>query len=258
MNFIKDSDFLIEVAKGNVKNHSLITVLGRNKDVDTSIVDIGMLDINFIWPTVATTYVALSNDPTDSILDTGARKILIEGLDSNFDPISEEVEMNGTSESTATTASFIRINKTRVISTGTYATTLLGANNGNIIIGPSGGGSPLSYIANVEIDPGASQDCKYTVPNGYTAIVLGVGANIDSTKTGTLVINLREGADIVTAPFTSKIATVNVAGFAGLHTVPRELLNFKILAKTDIWASAKGGVNNTEIEISLRLLLIKD
>jgi hypothetical protein len=217
-----------------------------------------MEDVIFTWLTVATTIEAISDDATDDIAGTGARTITVHGLDANFDLIEEVIEMNGTSATSATTASFIRVNKTIVKDAGTYATTLVGANNGNITIRPSGGGSTLSYVADVDIDPGASQDFKYTIPNGYRAIVVGVGANIDSTKTGTMVFNSRADADIITAPFSSKISTINVAGFAGLHTVPKELLNHRLEAKTDFWASATAGVNNTEMEISARLLLIQD
>jgi hypothetical protein len=166
--------------------------------------------------------------------------------------------MDGTTTTAPTSQSFIRINRTRVITTGTYATTTDGANNGNISIIPFGGGAVQSYIADVAIDPGASQDLKYTVPNGYTIIVLGVAANIDSTKTGNIIFNVRKDADIVVAPFSSKVSTINIAGLAGLHTVQKELLNDQLPAKTDIWASGVAGVNNTEMEISVRLLLIED
>ena len=254
----RTTDFLIEVALGKVAKHSLVSVVGRNRDVDTTIIDIGMLDGFFPWPTIASRLVALSTDPTDTILGTGARKLRIDGLDASFNPIFEEIEMDGGTESTPTTQSFIRVNKSTVIEAGTYATTEVGANNGNIIIGPLGGGTPLSFIANVDIDPGASQDFKYTVPNGFSAVVVGVGANIDSTKTGTMVFNIRPDADIIVAPFASKISTVNVAGISGLHTVPKELLNYILEAKTDLWATGLAGVNNTEMEISARLLLIED
>jgi hypothetical protein len=259
MTYISNKDFLIEVGKGNVAKHSLISIVGRNSDVDTTIVDIGMLDLNFTWLTVGSTMVAISDNAADDIAGLGARKIEIFGLESvTFNKISEVVEMNGTSNTVATTQSFIRINKTRVIETGTYATTTAGANNGNISINPSGGGATQSYIADVAIDPGASQDFKYTVPNGYTAIVVGVAANIDSTKTGNIIFNVRPDADIITAPFSSKTSTINIAGLAGLHTVQKELLNDKLLAKTDVWASGIAGVNNTEMEISARILLIED
>jgi len=218
-----------------------------------------MRDVNFSWLTVGTTMVAGSDNANDTLLGTGARKIEIEGLEAvTFNPITEVIEMAGTTQTAATTQSFIRINKTRVIEAGTYAGTTVGANNGNISVAPSGGGAVQSFIADVEIDPGASQDFKYTVPNGYTAIIVGVGANIDSAKTGNIIFNVRPDADIISAPFTSKTSTINIAGLAGLHTVQKELLNDKLLAKTDVWASGIAGVNNTEMAISARLLLIQD
>jgi len=189
MDFIKDSNFLIEVAKGNVKGHSLVSVVGRNQDVDTTITDIGMEDTIFPWLTVATTVEAISDNVNDTFLGTGARTITVHGLDANFDLISEVIEMNGTTVSAVTTASFIRINKTIVETSGTYADTNGGTNLGDITTRPSGGGSTLSFIADVDVDAGSSQDFKYTVPNGHTAIIIGVGANIDSTKTGRILIN---------------------------------------------------------------------
>ena len=117
MDYIKDSDFLIEVAKGNIAKHTLVTILGRNQDVDTSIVDIGMEDENFTWLTSPTAIEAISDDASDTILGSGARTITINGLDANFDTVSEIIEMNGTSVtlSGGSPVSFIRINKTLLL-----------------------------------------------------------------------------------------------------------------------------------------------
>lgn len=259
MTFIPgNKDFLIEVASNKVEGYSIVSVLGRNQDVDTTITDIGMEDVIFTWLTVATQVEAISDNINDTFLGTGARTITVHGLDANFDPIDEVIEMNGTTVTAITTKSFIRINQTVVETSGTYASTTGGTNLGDITIRPSGGGSTLSFIADVDIDPGVSQDFKYTVPNGHTAIIIGVGANIDSTKTGRLLFNARTDADIIVAPFSPRVSSVHIAGLAGLHSVPQELLNNRLEAKTDLWASAIASANNTEIDISARILLIKD
>lgn len=250
-------DFLIEVGKGNIENHSIAVLSGRNISVSTSLVDIEMSGSSFTWPTVAATLEAISDDIADDAAGAGARKIIVKGLDANFDLIEEEITMNGTSPSVATTAVFIRVNDVEVTETGTYGSTSGGSNTGNITVRISGGGATLGFISNDLLGNGVDTDGKYTVPNGHIAIVVGVGLNVTSNKEAKLLFQVRAGADIVSAPFTNRRIASVIDGGSGRHSIPKEELNSIIQGKTDIWSSSVATAVNTEVSVRAVLLLIK-
>ena len=249
-------DFMLEVAKGNIAGHSVVIIEGRNQDVDTGLVDIGMEDVNFTWLTTALTLEAISDDPNDTAAGTGARVITVKGLDSSFNLIEEDITMNGTSASIATTALFIRVNRTEVKDGGTYASTSGGSNEGNIIVRPSGGGATQSFVPSSFNGTGVSNDAKYTIPADHIVIVLGIGMNVNSSKIAQLLFQIRPGADITSAPFTSKRVVAVVDGESGRSDIPKEELEATLPEKTDVWATAAATSVNTEVSARIKLLLI--
>jgi hypothetical protein len=114
-----------------------------------------------VWPTVAATASVVSDDAADTVTTgTGTWTLTIEGLDANFDEISETISMTGLTPA-VTTKSFIRINRMFGVTAGSF-----GANEGNITA--SIGGNPQAYI---EAHEGQTHQTHYTVPNGHTLVV---------------------------------------------------------------------------------------
>jgi hypothetical protein len=73
---------------------------------------------NFLdYPTTGTKWRISSTSNNDTLLGTGARKTYLDGLDSDWNPISETVEMNGQA-GVLTTLDWFRINKIFVTSAG--------------------------------------------------------------------------------------------------------------------------------------------
>lgn len=87
------------------------------------------LDITF--PTSAATLGIASTSTSDTLVGTGAQIILVEGLDSNYDAISESIELSGQTEVNSTLL-FLRVNVATVIQFGST-----GYNEGTIYIGGS-------------------------------------------------------------------------------------------------------------------------
>jgi len=104
--------------------------------------------------------VVVSSDAADDAAGTGARKIVIEGLDENYAPQTVEVTMDGTTNVT-TTETFIAINRMYVTEAGSGE-----VNAGNITA--TVGGTTRSQIT---ADRGQTLQAVYTVPAGYTAYV---------------------------------------------------------------------------------------
>ena len=104
-----------------------------------------------------------SSSPTsnnDKTGGTGALTVEIQGLDSNYNELTETVSMNGTTNVT-TTSSFLRVNRMVVVTAGS-----LGENDGDIVIDDSGN-------KQAKINAGLNQTLMavYTVPAGKTAFI---------------------------------------------------------------------------------------
>lgn len=102
--------------------------------------------------------------------DTGT--VTIDGLDNNFEIITETKALNGTN-AVVTDSSFVRINNM-------YYNTSATANSGNITA--SRNSTVIGYIP---AGFGTAQMAQYTVPAGYTAYVMQGVANIGKGNDGT-------------------------------------------------------------------------
>ena len=161
MSYIGETDFLIEVNKGNVAGHTLIHKFGRNALAGTSNEDVRYGGGTLTPLTAATTIEAISASANDTSAGSGARTIKIWGVDINFAEVEATITMNGTTVTTATAQTFLRVNKARVITTGTYDV----ANDGDITIRVVSAGATQIVI---EAGTGVSQTTHYTIPAGKT------------------------------------------------------------------------------------------
>jgi hypothetical protein len=177
--------FELQVARGQIQAHSLVTIAGYNSDVDTSwemITPVG----NLSYPAAALQMTVSSADADDTSAGTGARTVLITGLDANYAVISETVTMNGQTAVT-TTNSFLRINSMLVTTAGTSL-----ANEGIIYIGTGTvtSGVPATIYNVIAAGFNNATSSQYTVPAGYTGylVVARIGLAQDA---GTTLITAR-------------------------------------------------------------------
>lgn len=142
-------------------------------------VNIGTVEPRTIWDYVAVAGVLYptstsigsaaiaSRETADNVTGTGAQKILVEGVDINFNPISEVISMNGGTP-VQFTEEFYRFNSAQVIQTGTT-----GTNEGGIFIGGgtfSDSGVPNSRHMQIQSGTGLQSAAIYTVPVSHTAL----------------------------------------------------------------------------------------
>lgn len=88
--------FGISVQRGLVDNFSAINKFGFNDLVPTSFEVLALGSANFTYPTSAGVVTVVSDDTDDTSDGTGARTIKLEGLDGDYNPITETLTMNGT------------------------------------------------------------------------------------------------------------------------------------------------------------------
>ena len=161
-------DVFLDIARGAISNSKIVHKFGANFDIDQaddpeSVWTGGGL---YPWASLATaqTIYCLSTSASDTTTLT------LEGLDANYDEISETVTLTGLTAVT-TTNQFLRVFRM------TYDATNVGAIEARVT---SATGTVVA-----QIDEGYAQTLMavYTVPAGYTGYLVALDATIDCTKT---------------------------------------------------------------------------
>lgn len=109
-----------------------------------------------------------------NLTGTGAWKVLVAGLDANYNPISAVVALNGTTP-VQLPVLFYRINGIRCTEANRAG---LGTNGANLTVRDTGGGTVRGIIL---AGKGVARQAPYTVPAGFTLFVKQIFINADST-----------------------------------------------------------------------------
>jgi len=109
--------FELQVSRGQIAFHRNVTVFGFNPDVDTAQATVWPLPSLITFPAAPLQMTVSSTNANDTSNGTGARTIVVEGLDANYNEVSETVTMNGQTAVTMT-AFLIRINYAYVATAG--------------------------------------------------------------------------------------------------------------------------------------------
>jgi len=244
--------YFTEMALGRSKTRKIIHQFGANHLVSTSVVDIWIVSGIYVWLQAPVTLEAISGSANDDASGTGARTIVLHGLDGNWDEIDEEIIMNGTSVTASTTQTFIRINEAHVTGCGTYSD----ANDGIITIRTSGGGAThLTIHVDEGLGTGESQAARFSVPRGKKALVHGIHLWTNNNKPVTVWMLMREGGNIVTAPFKARRLLVEFSGM----TAPEdhdETTPLTISEYSDIYFQAISGAGNTDVSIDFDIMQV--
>lgn len=241
-------DFLIEVNKGNVPGHIMVHKFASNDNVGTTPEDIWATGGTLTFQTIASVYDVTSDSANDNnATGSGARKLFILGLDSNFNEISETINLTGATI-VSTSNSYIRLTRVYVTDCGTYG----GTNEGSIIIRVTGAGA---IQATIEAGEGQTEKSHYTVPTGKTAYFIKASLSVESNKTAEVKVWQRQNADDVTVPFTGKRIVHEWDGVTGV-VVENFHANHIFPEKTDIWFTGVVPATNAIVETDYDMLLI--
>jgi len=222
---------------------------GRNVDVDTAAdEDVWDGGGDYNWPTAAQTHNIVSDDTDDDgdPAGTGARTIRIYGLDSSYDEITEDVTLNGTTNVT-TSNSYLRIHRMKVLTAGSQA-----ENDGNIT---ATGTSDATITAQITAEMNQTLMAIYTVPNGYTAYMIGFYAAVEKSIAISADIYLLERPTGEVFQVKHVTALKNDGQTRGQHLYP---LPRVIQEKTDIKIRAGSSANDGDVTAGFDLLLIDE
>ncbi len=165
--------FYLDVTKGKVSGHSVAFLSGRAENFSTpsTIWNVGGMYPWSAWNGGAATLYANSASASDTM------NILLNGLDSNWLPISTVVQLNGTLFVNTGSTVFRRLNSAYILDSGA-----MNVGQINIHVGSSGG----SIVGRINPGIGQTSMSIYTVPAGHTAF----------SMFGDFSVNKGEGAEL--------------------------------------------------------------
>jgi hypothetical protein len=239
--------FELQVARGQIPGHRSVTVFGYNGDVDQTEVTVWPHTGLIAHPATAIQMKVSSTNAADTSAGTGARTVLIEGLNASYNETSEVVTLTGQTAVT-TVNSYLRINYATVATAGSGQSAA-----GDIYIGTGTvtAGVPATVYDIIKFNYNDTVTGHYTVPAGYTAYLM-QGMFSAGQASGSTSIQgrlLTASADGIRR--TAAITTLNngVADYAFDFPIA-------IPEKTDIEATAIGSANNNSCSSMFVLLLV--
>jgi len=224
-------------------------ILGQNPDLDTGSMPEDLIPQGgvYTFQTSAQLVEILSSDADDDDGDTGARTVLVSGLDASYTEVSETATMDGTN-AVALTQTFLRVNRLIVVTAGSSL-----SNEGTITLRVAGGGATMCVMAPLT---GISHHGIYTVPNGHTFVIQATGPHSASAGGGYSLVNFETRSNsVANSPFLSRITlaiwgfTTNIDAFAN---------GFVLTEKTDFRMRVTAtAADNTECGCVLSGLLLR-
>lgn len=249
-------DFLRSVARGDVPGYELVTKFGRNPETDTATDPEDVWNMGGLYTGFPVSTSETVNVVSDSVLDTsagtGARTVVIVGLDASWNVQSETITMNGVVPVTSS-GTYRRVNRAFVATAGSGA-----GNAGTITIRHTT--TTTNVFGTIGLINGTALNqtllALFTVPAGKTGWIMEYAANmaIASGAAGAATVSLRtrESGAVFRARRVHEITnalSVSVSLPGGLECS----------AQTDvIWRIDEVSDNNTKVTAQFLMLLVDD
>lgn len=164
MAYLRNTDWLTEVSRGNVPDAIRLTKSGINNDVDTGTSPEDIWDGGGVWvaPTTSRIHAIVSTSVNDTSAGTGARTIYIRGI-SGGNITTETVTLNGTTP-VNTVNSYTMIDYMYVATSGS------GETNAGVITATAATDATITAQINVN-GTNQTQMAITQVPTGYSYYV---------------------------------------------------------------------------------------
>lgn len=183
---VRNIDPELSIAQGKFSGYQNINRYGVTPSFDVSGAPIeiwGGAGVYTGFPTSTLETVSIvSSSANDTSNGTGARTILISGLDGNYEFQSETITLNGTTPVTSVNT-YRRLNVAQTQTAGSG-----GVNAGTITINHSTTTSNVFLI--MQIGTNQTNDSAYTVPAGKTGYIRRIASSIFGSNTVTIQANL--------------------------------------------------------------------
>jgi hypothetical protein len=241
--------FELQVGRGQIPGHSIIHVFGFNPDVDTDEETVWPIDGILGHPSSPTIMKISSTSAGDAAAGTGARTVLIEGVNGTGGLVTEIVTLNGQTE-VNTVNTYDAIERMFVLTVGS------GGKNAGLIYAGTGtvtSGVPAVPYNVIGIGENNSLTGHWTCPTGYTGYLTKGSFSVGPTAGNQFVLGRLKlrGADGITR--TAAKVTVQAGSAEFDFTYP-----VKISATECITATAQGSGNNASVSTYFQIVLIQE
>jgi hypothetical protein len=234
--------FALQVSRNQIAGHSAFSIFGYNGDVDQTEESVWPDGGTVPHPTTASVLDIVSTSTDDDAAGTGARTVFIEGLDGNYNSVSETVILDGTTD-VETVNSYLYINQFYVLTAGS------GGVNAGVIT------AKLSSTLYDLIAVGYNQrtTAHYCVPAGYTAYL----------TEGVITTGQASGSTAVTA-FLKQHGPDEILRVVAISTLNNGSIQYDfaypvaITEKNCFGATAIGAANNNSVSAFFNFVLIKN
>ena len=232
------------VGSDRIQGHSVIHKYGHNLDIDNAYETVWSVGGEYSYLTSATVLKISSGNTNDTLSGTGARTVLVQGLNADYGEIEEIVTLNGQT-AVNTSKEYLRVFRMIIQTTGS------GKENAGIIYAGTGtvtSGVPANIYAEIPATYNQTMMAVYTIPANKTAYVTMFYAQPDDQ-----------------ASFQTQLLCGNESGIFKirnqLHAFQSQALfqyrpYLKIEEKQDIEIRAKTGTANVEFAGGFSLILI--
>jgi hypothetical protein len=241
--------FGLQVSRGQIQGHSSVIVFGYNPDVDTTEETVWPNGGTIPHPTVASVLKISSSSADDTSSGTGARTVYIEGVDGDYDVVSETVTLNGQT-AVNTTNSYLYVNTFYVATVGSG-----GQNAGDINAGTGTVtlGVPAVLYDIIAAGYNNRTTGHYCVPAGYTGYMT-EGLFSSGQATGSTAVTgflKQHGTDGILR--VGAVTTVNNSASVFMFDTP-----YVIPEKNCVGATAIGTAANNAVSSYFSIILIKN
>lgn len=180
--------------------------------------------ILYPWDTAAGTLSVVSTEDDDADGDVGAHSIVVEGLDADYNPVSESFTLSGETETAEGSVVFHRVNRA-------YIT------EGNTNVGKIQIKNGTTLVAEIAEEMGQTQMCVYTIPAGKTGYLTRLATS--SSKNISTIVSLFQRPYQKTFVRTASA----IALYQNNQTITYDI-PLRFPEKTDLDLRQKGSANN--------------
>jgi hypothetical protein len=237
----KTEPFDLQVARGQITGHSVVSIFGYQAAVSTTSIPIWENATAYTFATSATTLSIASS----SALDVSPAAVLISGLDANFNPISENIVLTGTTVAT-TINSYLRVNSLTMTSVASGQTS-----NAGVVTAKQSS----NILGQINTGIGKSQSTVYTVPAGYSFYLDLAEVNTSNSYTGSAIITYNVQ---VTNNNTGMTFSVLQQPFVSIYTANRSSDPFIYQQKSDVQWQLKTSTGSVAAGVIIAGKLIKN
>jgi len=217
-------DYLYAIAEGDIPGHEPLLKFGTRESVAAGVSSViweGPTDLYVDLPSAEILKITSTSANDIAVTGTGARTLMLEGLDASYNEVSDSINMNGLTAVNSNVA-FLRINRAYVITCGT------GYTNAGIINIKNNASTVTQLLIN--IGDGQSLISRWTVPLGKTAYLVRAGISTNSNKGARISFFARKLDGGILYPWLIKYRGYIFSGAVGVNIK----IPFKVPEKTDL------------------------